>query len=333
MSRITLTQKFYKEDCCNIIQNFSILQLQEILGVNLTDKNEILDFLMVGLKKEDLNFCLSNSLKVIDKLPFREELMNKQKNRKIVRRECLENIFDTREENTDIFHTDDETKSNFDTREEKIDEIPPTETRIFRIISHPDPENKSNFDTDDENKSNFDTNDEIPLPKLTTDFLEENTRNLWNADDAEIDCNNTEEIDKTYSDFSIQFKKDIQDNIDESIKKIEQITNNTNTNLQQLVKSKATKYQIVQALNERNKKIKQQQDIFQFTMKQKLKYQIIKYEREKHKFSFQDSNYQFKQKHILPLCRLLNIDYDERMSDERMSDERMKEILNNRRKK
>ena len=75
MSRISLTQKYYKEDCLNMIQNLSILQLQEVLDINLNDKREILDFLNIGLKKEDLNFCLANSLKIIDNLPFREELL------------------------------------------------------------------------------------------------------------------------------------------------------------------------------------------------------------------------------------------------------------------
>ena len=70
MSRYLIVQRFYKEDCINMLKTQPIITLQQYLGVNLTDKHEILDFLKTRLNKEDLNFALANALKLIDKLPL-----------------------------------------------------------------------------------------------------------------------------------------------------------------------------------------------------------------------------------------------------------------------
>ena len=70
MSRYSIVQRFYIEDCINMLKTQTIITLQQYLGVNLTDKDEILDFLKTGLNKEDLNFALANALKIIDKLPL-----------------------------------------------------------------------------------------------------------------------------------------------------------------------------------------------------------------------------------------------------------------------
>ena len=342
MSRISLTQKYYKEDCLNMIQNLSILQLQEVLDINLNDKREILDFLNIGLKKEDLNFCLANSLKIIDNLPFREELLNKQKHKKTVGKDYLE-YFVTNGENNNSFHTRDENKSSFHTREKNIEQILPPETRIFKYILHTDANSSNLFQPQEENNitlQQVENYPKIPPPKLTTDFLEENSRNLWNTEDAEIDCieYNTEVIDNQFNDFIVQVKQDIHDGIDESIKQIQQINNNSTINLQQLVNSKSKKYQIIQSLNERNNQLKKQKDIFQFTMKQLLKNNLKRYEREKTTFFYQDSNYKFLKNTILPLCNQLNINYDELKikigeDNEKRKLERIQEIYKNHRKK
>jgi len=337
MSRISLTQKYYKEDCLNMIQHLSILQLQEVLDINLNDKREILDFLNIGLKKEDLNFCLANSLKIIDNLPFREELLNKQKFKKLVGKEYYENNFVTNGENNISFHT----------REENIEQILPPETRIFAensSIFQPREVNNITFQPQVENYPQLSHTEEntveIPPPKLSTNCLEENTKNLLNTDDAEIDCieYNTEVIDNQFNDFIIQVKQDINDGIEESIKQIQQIKMNSTINLQQLVNLKSKKYQLIQSLNERNNQLKKQKDIFQFTMKQLLKKQLKRYEREQTTFSYQDSNYKFLKNTILPLCNQLNINYDELKikigeDNEKRKLERIQEIYKNHRKK
>jgi hypothetical protein len=264
MSRISLIQRFSKEDCLHIIQTLSISLLQEVVGINLKDKTEILEFLKVGLKREDLNFCLSNSSKLIDKIPFRDD-----------------------------FHLRDENRISFRIRNEFVDEILPPETRIFKMISHPDTETTliSYPDTETTMISHPDTETTMILyPDAETTMISHpDTKNNVNLENCRAE-DTTDDLEED------------QDNIDESF---------STTNLQQLVGTKASKYQIIQALNERNRHQERQREFFQSRMNQQHRCQLSRFEKEKHIFSHQDSHYRRTRDIFLPFCKFLNIDFDE----------------------
>ena len=80
--------KYYKEDLLNVLrENSSVDQLQEVMHIDLTNKDILMDVLRLGLKKEDLNVILSNSHNITDEALENYRKPNQRRNSVVIFRE------------------------------------------------------------------------------------------------------------------------------------------------------------------------------------------------------------------------------------------------------
>ena len=65
--RVQTLSKYYKEDLVNVLREFFTMeQLQEVLEIDPTQKDNLMDILHRGMKKEDLNVILFNSRNITE---------------------------------------------------------------------------------------------------------------------------------------------------------------------------------------------------------------------------------------------------------------------------
>ena len=80
--------KYYKEDLLNVLrENSSVDQLQEVMHIDLTNKDILMDILRLGLKKEDLNVILSNSHNITEEALENYRKPNQRRSSVIIFRE------------------------------------------------------------------------------------------------------------------------------------------------------------------------------------------------------------------------------------------------------
>ena len=80
--------KYYKEDLLNVLrENSSVDQLQEVMHIDLTNKDILMDILRLGLKKEDLNVILSNSHNITEEALENYRKPNQRRNSVVIFRE------------------------------------------------------------------------------------------------------------------------------------------------------------------------------------------------------------------------------------------------------
>ena len=80
--------KYYKEDLLNVLrENSSVDQLQEVMHIDLTNKDILMDVLRLGLKKEDLNVILSNSHNITEEALENYRKPNQRRNSVVIFRE------------------------------------------------------------------------------------------------------------------------------------------------------------------------------------------------------------------------------------------------------
>ena len=306
MSRYTMVQRFYKEDCLSILSTLPINSLQEILDLDLTDKGEILEFLRTGLKKEDLNFALANALKIIDKLTSRGK-PNENQQTSIVN-DIIANTDITDEESTNIV---------FENHEEILAPNPPQgeihpPNRTQGGIRPRNPlqgENESQISS--RNHTDISPFEEILAPnppqggiRLRNPLQVRNNPPIPPQVEIQQPIPPQDEFQtvlaETQDDEPVETKF-----IHDEAKVLEFIENNQELD-QNKINSELHSSLMILIRNRGQNKV-----LFKSNLETILRKRINEFYKNKKSNQYQDDNYKFHNKYIKPLCAYYNLDYNE----------------------
>ena len=99
--RVQTLSKYYKEDLVNVLREFFTMeQLQEVLEIDPTQKDNLMDILHRGMKKEDLNVILFNSRNITEEALENFRKPNLRRNSVIVFRDVNLGKSESQEENS-----------------------------------------------------------------------------------------------------------------------------------------------------------------------------------------------------------------------------------------
>ena len=303
MSRYTMVQRFYKEDCLSILSTLPINSLQEILDLDLTDKAEILEFLRTGLKKEDLNFALANALKIIDKLTSRVKPNGNQESNEIIT-------------NTDI--PDEESTNIISENHEEIlapnppqgEFHPPNRTQGGIRPRNPlQGENESQISS--RNHTDISPFEEILAPnppqggiRLRNPLQVRNNPPIPPQVEIQQPIPPQDEFQtvlaETQDDEPVETKF-----IHDEAKVLEFIENNQELD-QNKINSELHSSLMVLIRNRGQNKV-----LFKSNLETILRKRINEFYKNKKSNQYQDDNYKFHNKYIKPLCAYYNLDYNE----------------------
>ena len=303
MSRYTMVQRFYKEDCLSILSTLPINSLQEILDLDLTDKAEILEFLRTGLKKEDLNFALANALKIIDKLTSRVKPNGNQESNEIIT-------------NTDI--PDEESTNIISENHEEIlapnppqgEFHPPNRTQGGIRPRNPlQGENESQISS--RNHTDISPFEEILAPnppqggiRLRNPLQVRNNPPIPPQVEIQQPIPPQDEFQtvlaETQDDEPVETKF-----IHDEAKVLEFIENNQELD-QNKINSELHSSLMILIRNRGQNKV-----LFKSNLETILRKRINEFYKNKKSNQYQDDNYKFHNKYIKPLCAYYNLDYNE----------------------
>ena len=303
MSRYTMVQRFYKDDCLSILSTLPINSLQEILDLDLTDKAEILEFLRTGLKKEDLNFALANALKIIDKLTSRVKPNGNQESNEIIT-------------NTDI--PDEESTNIISENHEEIlapnppqgEFHPPNRTQGgIRPRKPLQGENESQIFS--RNHTDISTIEEILAPnppqggiRLRNPLQVRNNPPIPPQVEIQQPIPPQDEFQtvlaETQDDEPVETKF-----IHDEAKVLEFIENNQELD-QNKINSELHSSLMILIRNRGQNKV-----LFKLNLETILRKRINEFHKNKKSNQCQDDNYKFHNKYIKPLCAYYNLDYNE----------------------
>ena len=276
----------------NLLPSFSIESLQDILGINCTNKDSLLTILYKGFKKEDLNFALANSKNITD------ETFSRFKNRILTDDEI-------------IFHDTTSTLETDSTTEPISDlvsvEAPITEVNID-IVADLRPPNRHRCESEESDSApiaNIETDSAaFSIPTLLIDAVDDSTATRL------LQCENPDRIfarvDKSipeslgareYSDLESATMPMSDDGIE------------IDADEQKAFVQRQQKEYYNQCMMEVSK-ISKTRDQFQSKLHVLLRSQAEKVSKNKNSYNYFDTNYQFHKKFVLPMCQHFNIDYD-----------------------
>ena len=326
MSRYTMVQRFYKEDCLSILSTLPINSLQEILDLDLTDKGEILEFLRTGLKKEYLNFALANALKIIDKLTSRGK-PNENQQTSIVN-DIIANTDITDEESTNIvfenheeilapnppqgeIHPPNRTQGGIRPRnplqgenESQISSRNYTDISPSEEILAPNPPQggiRPRYPLQVRNNPPIPPQDGI-LPRIPPQ--EEVPLPISSQEEVRLPISSQDEFQTVLAETQSDEAAETNNNHDEA-KVLEFIENNQELD-QNKINSELHSSLMVLIRNRGQNKV-----LFKSNLETILRKRINEFYKNKKSNQYQDDNYKFHNKYIKPLCAYYNLDYNE----------------------
>ena len=318
--------KYYKEDLLNILKEcYSIEQLQEVMHIDASDKDNLIDVLRLGLKKEDLNVILFNSQNITEEALENYRKPNQRRNSVIIYREVplgrnssqddLSNYSEIQEQNQveniienetlddppkiqyeNILLTRDDSKLILLTREELKTILAPREEFIDNSFNEegilaPREEVTDDFCDVGENVAIQDDLKIILAPRDDSKLIlaprEEFIDNSFNAEGIFATREENSEII-----VAREKEKDIIDIQEETI-----VNQSVDEN---------TRETFLLSLN-RIRNISQTKEKFQERLKGLVRNSVDFYEKTKSTYRQTDKNYQFYKDHIVPMAKYHNI--------------------------
>ena len=307
--RTQTLSKYYKEDLINVLREFYTMeQLQEVVEIDSTSKDNLMNILHSGMKKEDLNVILFNSRNITHEALENFRKPNQRRNSVIVFRDVnLEksglqeetNLGTNREEGFYIRQERDDCKE-IETQTENFDKSFNAEGIISAQGENPDKSFNAEgiISVGEENKDKtFRVGGIISPPQDFDEPIETQTENLdksFNVDG--IISPQEKNPDKSFNAGGIISAVD--GNIEKyalqtSIVKIDSV----NENLRET---------FLLSLN-RIQNISQTKEKFQERLKGLVRNQVDFYDKKKSTFRQSDQNYQFFKQHIVPMAKFHNI--------------------------
>ena len=307
--RTQTLSKYYKEDLINVLREFYTMeQLQEVVEIDSTSKDNLMNILHSGMKKEDLNVILFNSRNITHEALENFRKPNQRRNSVIVFRDVnLEksglqeetNLGTNREEGFYIRQERDDCKE-IETQTENLDKSFNAEGIISPQEENPDKSFNAEgiISVGEENKDKtFRVEGIISPPQDFDDPTETQTENVdksFNVDgiispqeENQGESSNAEGIISAVDDNIEKFA--LQTNIVE----IDSVSENLRETF-------------LLSLN-RIKNISESKELFQDRLKGLVRKQVESYGKHKSRYSDTDKNYRLFNQHIVPMAKYYNI--------------------------